>query len=171
LPGRLDGDRLADMADETAPPSRLLGAHHTGFTVSDLERSITFYRDQLGMVLISRQEGSRDYLSTITGFPGVYLKQAFLRATPDSDHILELLEYVSHPDEPTPRETNRPGNGHLCLRVSDIEGIYRDLSAQGITFISPPCPVTSGINTGVMACYLRDPDGFTIELHQRPPDR
>ena len=142
--------------------------YHTGFTVSNLERSIEFYRDWLGMVLIGQQEGQQPYLAEITGFPDVYLKTAFLKATPDSDHILELLEYTSHPSEPTPRETNRPGNGHICLTVRDAQAFYRDLSARGVVFISSPVRITSGRHEGALACYLRDPDGFTVELFQPP---
>src|SRR5579883_3171969 len=91
-------------------------AHHTGFTVASVDRSLAFYRDLLGMEVVAQQVGNADYLSQITGFSEVRLNVALLRA-PGDDHLLELLEYVSHPDAPTPRETNRPGNGHLCLIV------------------------------------------------------
>jgi catechol 2,3-dioxygenase-like lactoylglutathione lyase family enzyme len=149
----------------------LTGIAHTGFTVADIERSIVFYRDLLGLVLVARQEGRRPYLATITGFADVYLKTALLKVTPDAEHSLELLEYTSHPAPPTPRQTNRPGNGHLCFRVADIEPIYQRLAAARVTFMSPPSPITSGVNTGALACYLRDPDGFTVELFQPPPAR
>jgi catechol 2,3-dioxygenase-like lactoylglutathione lyase family enzyme len=157
-------------ADGGAPPGvgRLTGVSHTGFTVADIERSIAFYEGLLGMTLLRRQEGARPYLSAITGFPDVYLKTAFLKVSPESAHVLELLEYVSHPGEPTPRETNRPGNGHLCFVVEDIQALHARLSAAGVTFIAPPTEITSGINQGVVGCYLRDPDGFTIELMQLP---
>jgi catechol 2,3-dioxygenase-like lactoylglutathione lyase family enzyme len=141
---------------------------HTGFTVADIERSITFYRDILGLTLVSRQEGQRPYLAVITGLPGVYLKTAYLKVTPAADHVLELLEYTSHPAPPTPRETNRPGNAHLCFRVADIGAAYHTLRAQGVTFIAPPERITSGVNEGAVGCYLRDPDGFTLELFQPP---
>jgi catechol 2,3-dioxygenase-like lactoylglutathione lyase family enzyme len=154
-----------------AASGQVLAMGHTGFTVADIERSIAFYRDQLGLLLISQQEGQRPYLSVMTGFPGVYLKTAFLKVTPEAEHVLELLEYTSHPGEPTPRETNRPGNGHICLRVAEIQALYTRLSAAGVTFISPPEPITSGVNAGAVACYLRDPDGFTVELIQPPARR
>src|SRR5690606_12684205 len=113
-------------------------AHHTGFTVSNMERSLAFYRDALGLQVVAEQLGTAEYLSTITGFPGVRLKMAFLKVPGDDDHILELLEYVSHPAEPTDRATNRPGNGHLCLVVDDVQAWYDELTAKGVTFISPP---------------------------------
>jgi catechol 2,3-dioxygenase-like lactoylglutathione lyase family enzyme len=120
------------------------------------------------MHLVHRQEGTAPYLSAVTGFPGVRLQVALLKRTPDDPHTLELLHYVSHPAEPTDRATNRPGNGHLCFRVDDLHTWYQHLSAQGVKFLSPPVPITAGINTGAYAVYLRDPDGFTIESEYRP---
>ena len=147
---------------------KLTSVFHTGFTVSDIDRSIAFYRDALGMQLVHRQEGTAPYLATVTGFPGVRLQMAFLKILPDDPHVLELLQYASHPAEPTDRATNRPGNGHLCLKVDDLHEWYRKLSAKGVTFVSEPVRVTAGINEGAYAVYLRDPDGFTIELYQPP---
>jgi len=150
---------------------KLTSVFHTGFTVGDIERSIAFYRDSLGMQLVHRQEGAAPYLATVTGFPGVRLQIAFLKISPDEPHVLELLQYVSHPAEPTDRATNRPGNGHLCFKVDDIHAWYRTLTANGVPAISPPALITAGVNEGAYAVYLRDPDGFTIELYQPAPAR
>ena len=128
---------------------KLTSVAHTGFTVSDLERSLAFYRDLLGMHVVNKQDTTAPYVGTVTGFPGAYLKIAHLKVTPDDTHTLELLQYVSHPGEPTDRATNRPG-----------------LKAHGVEFRSEPVPVTTGMNVGASAVYLRDPDGFTIELVQ-----
>jgi len=145
---------------------KLTSVFHTGFTVSDIERSIVFYRDVLGMALIHRQQGTAPYLATVTGFPGARLQMAFLKISPDDPQVLELLEYSSHPADPTDRATNRPGNGHLCFKVDDIHEWHRFLSAQGVRTISEPARITAGVNEGAWAIYLRDPDGFTIELYQ-----
>ncbi|MBI2939015.1 MAG: VOC family protein [Chloroflexi bacterium] len=139
---------------------------HTGFTVSNLERSLAFYRGMLGMEVVAQQVGSAEYLSKVTGFPGVRLNMAFVKVPGEDDHVLELLEYVSHPGEPTPHETNRPGNGHLCFVVDDLSAWYHELVARGVPFVSEPTLITAGVNRGAMAVYLRDPDGFTIELYQ-----
>jgi hypothetical protein len=82
------------------------------------------------MEIFGQQVVGADYLGQVTGFPGVKLKEAFLRA-PGDDHILELLEYVSHLGEPTPRETNRPGNGHFCFVVDDLDAAYDYLTQRG----------------------------------------
>jgi len=142
--------------------------YHTGFTVSDMERSVAFYRDLLGLTLFRRQLGTAPYLGTITGFPGVRIDIALLR-TPDGQGMLELLQYVSHPGAPTERETNRPGNGHLCFKVSDIHALASRLRAHGVRLLSDPVEITAGVHAGSWGIYLRDPDGFTIELFQPGP--
>jgi catechol 2,3-dioxygenase-like lactoylglutathione lyase family enzyme len=142
--------------------------YHTGFTVSDLERSVAFYRDVLGMRLVRRQTGTAPYLSTITGFPGVRLEVALLQPA-DGGSMLELLQYASHPAAPTDRATNRPGNAHLCFQVADIHAACAELRRHGTTLISEPAEITAGAHAGGFGVYLRDPDGFTIELYQGSP--
>jgi catechol 2,3-dioxygenase-like lactoylglutathione lyase family enzyme len=143
-------------------------AHHTGLTVSSLERALAFYRDVLGLELVACWLGTAPYLSQVTGFAGVQLKLAMLRV-PGDQHLVELLEYVSHPGEPVPPETNRPGSRHLCFAVDDIGVCYHELTSKGIRFASEPALVTAGANRGAMAVYLRDPDGYTVELFQPAP--
>ncbi len=146
---------------------KIESVYHVGFTVSDIERSIAFYRDVLGMTLYTRQQGTAAYLAAVTGFEGVRLEVALLR-TPDGSGMLELLQYVSHPAAPTDRATNRPGNGHLCFKVSDIHAACAELRRRDVRLISEPVEITAGVHKGVYGVYLRDPDGFTIELFQPP---
>jgi catechol 2,3-dioxygenase-like lactoylglutathione lyase family enzyme len=143
--------------------------YHVGFTVSDIERSIEFYRDGLGLTLYQRWQGTAEYLSRITGFPGVRLEIALLKSA-DGGALLELLQYVTHPASPTDRETNRPGNGHVCFRVPDIHGACEELRRRGVRLISDqPVEITAGVHQGAYGVYLRDPDGFTVELFQPRP--
>lgn len=141
--------------------------YHTGFTVSDIERSIVFYRDVLGLKLVKRQTGTAQYLATVTGFEGVRLETALLQPA-EGGSMLELLQYVSHPATATDRATNRPGNGHLCFKVDDIRAACVELRRHGVTLISDPAEITAGAHRGGLGVYLRDPDGFTVELYQGP---
>ena len=54
-------------------------------------------------------------------------------------------------------------------RVDDLDAMYQELSRQGVEFVSPPVTIDAGANTGAKGLYLRDPDGFTIELFQPKP--
>jgi catechol 2,3-dioxygenase-like lactoylglutathione lyase family enzyme len=53
--------------------------------------------------------------------------------------------------------------------VDDIHAAYGDLQAKGVKFKTPPVPITAGPHQGGWGAYLFDPDGYTLELHQRPP--
>ena len=76
------------------------GFHHTSFTVGDMERSLAFYRDLLGMQVVVDRRTSDTYLSTITGFPNVRLHIVYLQLDVPDGHILEL-DRVSEPPGPS----------------------------------------------------------------------
>ena len=145
--------------------------HHTGYTVSDLDRSVAFYRDLMGLEVIAQQEKQGGYLAAIVGYPDAHVKMAHLRA-PASGHVLELFEYVapegSTPDRIEPRDA---GTAHRCCLVDDLVDVHQRLGDAGVdTFVSPPVLVDTGINTGGYGIYLRDPDGILLEIFQ-PPKR
>ncbi len=147
---------------------QLTGLHHVCLTVSDLDRSIEFYQDFLGMTFVGRREADADYIGQQTGYPGARLVVASLTATPASEEIVNLVQYLTHTGEPINQGTNQPGSSHLCFFVDDIGAAHRGLRAKGVSFESEPVDITSGPNEGGLAVYLHDPDGYTIELFQPP---
>lgn len=158
------------MPEEKAGAWCLTGLHHVGLTVSNIERSIAFYRDALGMILMRRRETDADYIGRQTGYRGVKLAAASFKPTPDSKQSLEVVQYLTHPGAPSDQATNRPGNSHLCLLVDDIVTACNALRARGVRFRSEPVAITSGPNQGGFVVYLHDPDGYTLELFQPPAD-
>ena len=96
------------------------GIYHTGLSVSDLDRSIAFYRDLLGLELVAQWDSSQPYLRTVVGFPDGELRIALLRLPGEAGaagHHLELLEYrVPRGARGDPRTCN-PGNVHVAFRV------------------------------------------------------
>jgi catechol 2,3-dioxygenase-like lactoylglutathione lyase family enzyme len=142
--------------------------HHTGYTVSDLERSLVFYRDLLGCEVLATQEKQGGYLAAIVGYPDAHVRMAHLRL-PGSEHVIELFEYVAPDGTRADVEPRNVGAAHLCFIVDDLPSFYDDLRSRGVdSFVSPPVEVDTGINTGGQALYLRDPDGITVELFQPP---
>jgi catechol 2,3-dioxygenase-like lactoylglutathione lyase family enzyme len=145
------------------------GLHHTGYTVSDLDRSVAFYRDLMGMEVIAQQEKQGGYLGRIVGYPDAHVRMAHLRV-PGDRHVLELFEYLA-PEGTTPEriEPRDVGVAHLCFLVDDLPAAHRKLVEAGVTsFVSPPIEVDTGINTGGFGVYLRDPDGILVEIFQPP---
>jgi catechol 2,3-dioxygenase-like lactoylglutathione lyase family enzyme len=146
---------------------------HTGLTVSDLDRSIAFYRDVLGLELVAQWDSSRPYLRTVVGFPDAELRIALLRIPSSragaSGHHLELLEYRTPRGVRGDSRTCNPGNAHVAFMVQDLDAAYADLSARGVRFKSAPVQITHGRNRGAKAVYLLDPDDITLELVEPPP--
>jgi catechol 2,3-dioxygenase-like lactoylglutathione lyase family enzyme len=146
---------------------RSAGLHHTGYTVSDLERSVAFYRGVLGCEVIATQEKEGGYLAAIVGYPGAHVRMAHLRV-PEDGHVIELFEYMLPTGDRPPLEVRNVGTSHLCFIVDDLARVHAELRERGVDFVSPPVAVDTGVNRGGYGVYLRDPDGITIELFQPP---
>ena len=148
---------------------QLADLHHLGLTVVDIERSIHFYRDVLGMTLIRRRpKVAADYVAQQTGFPGVELSVASFQVSPQSRQSLEVVQYLNQAGPAADVGTNQPGSSHLCLLVDDLERCYADLQAAGVKFKSDPVTITAGPNKGGLVVYFFDPDGYALELFQPP---
>jgi catechol 2,3-dioxygenase-like lactoylglutathione lyase family enzyme len=144
----------------------ITGTHHTSFTVANLERSIAFFRDVLGLGLISQREVRDDYFGRIVGLTGAVVKAALFRLP--GDHHLELFEYLQPQGNGVYPRPCDPGSCHLSFLVDDLPASYAQLQGKGIAFVSPPVLITAGPNRGAYGLYLRDPNGILIELFQLP---
>jgi catechol 2,3-dioxygenase-like lactoylglutathione lyase family enzyme len=145
----------------------LLTFDHTGFTVSDLDRSVAWYSKLLGAEPVLRGRSDHEYMGEMVGYPGCEMEFAYF-PLPGSTSKLELIQYVSPPSERVDVETSNLGNGHLCLLVDDLHAEF-DRISQIAEFRSPaPVEIDAGANKGGWGAYLRDPDGITIQLLQRP---
>ncbi len=149
---------------------RITGADHTGFTVSNLERSLAFWHDVLGFELSHAAHQTGELAKEITGVAGAEIKLAVLK-TPGG-HKIELLEYLS-PSDRKQHINFQPcdvGHVHVALLVGDLEAVLERIAASGWKAAGKPQTLKSGPNTGKRVIYVRDPDGTTIELMQ-PPDQ
>jgi glyoxylase I family protein len=147
---------------------RIFAADHTGITVSNLERSVAFWRDVLGFELSHTAHQTGEMASEITGVAGAEIKLAVVRAP--GGHKIELLEYLA-PPERKPHVDLRPcdvGSVHVALIVDDLEAILRAINTSGWKGAGKPQTLQSGPNAGKRVIYVRDPDGTTIEFMQQP---
>ena len=153
----------------------LVGVFHFSFTVSDLDRSVDWYTDVLGMELVHRQVQDNEYTRTLVGLPDASLEIAQLKLpgvpSDPSTHILELVEYRQPPGHRLSLDTHNVGVAHLAFIVDDAAERYDRMSGCGVQFVSAPVAISQGVNRGGFTCYFRDPDGITLELFQPSPDR
>ena len=108
--------------------------HHVGITVKDLDASIRFYHDVLGLEFSNEPspwfEGEE--LGRGVGVPGAALRQVSLIL---GDSTLELLEYSAPPGETkAPLASNSIGASHVAFLVDDIHAKKAELETKGIEF-------------------------------------
>src|SRR5207245_357360 len=104
-------------------PFRIISADHTGITVSNLERSLAFWRDVLRFELSHTAHQTCELAKEITGVAGAEIRLAVLKAP--GGHKIELLEYLAPPDR-KPRVDLKPcdvGHVHVALLVDDLDAI------------------------------------------------
>jgi len=148
---------------------KLSDVHHIGLTVSDIERSIEFYRDVLGMELVGRRPRiAADYVARQTGYEAVELSVASFRVNSDSRQSLEVAQYLTHAGSAADTATHRPGNAHFCFLVDNLRECYDELRRQNVRFKSEPVEITAGPNEGGLVVYFFDPDDHVFELFQPP---
>lgn len=150
----------------------IIGHWHTAFTVSDLDRSIAFYRDLLGFELVHQQQQSNEYTRKFVGYPDADIKIAMLKIpgydSGISGHLIELNQYLAPQGQKADVQTCNTGAAHLALVVDDMKETYEFLAAKGVRFKSEPVAITAGRNKGGFCCYMSDLDDITLELVQPP---
>ncbi|KAM1485550.1 hypothetical protein TB1_036391 [Malus domestica] len=123
---------------------------HAVYRVGDLDRTIKFYTEALGMKLLRKRD-----------IPEEKYSNAFLGFGPEDSHFVVELTYnygVSSYDIGT-------GFGHFAIATPDVKKLVEDVRAKGGNVTREPGPVKGG--TSVIA-FVKDPDGYTFEIIQRP---
>ena len=120
---------------------------HTRMRVSDMEQTITFYTDVLGLEVLERKTSPR----------GSHL--AFLKV-PNSEELIELCSFPASGAVQVQEDLV-----HLAFEVDDMDHTIQELNAKGIPITDGPTTTSSGSRF----IFIDAPDGYEIELIQRLP--
>jgi catechol 2,3-dioxygenase-like lactoylglutathione lyase family enzyme len=144
----------------------LLRLTHVGICVSDLERSLRFYRDLLGFRFEHELSVEGEPSDTLLRLRDVKLDATYL--VRDGVRI-ELLRFAS-PAAPPPRTRAMHEHGltHLSFRVADLDATLAALRAAGERVLDETVIRFPEFQSA--ACFIIDPDGQLIELVQAPGD-
>lgn len=119
---------------------------HTMLRTGDLERSIRFYTEVLGMRLLRRKD-----------YPAGKFTLAFLGYGDEAEQAALELTYnwgVDHYERGT-------GYGHIAIEVEDVHRACEEIRARGGKIIREPGPMNAG---ATIIAFVEDPDGYPIEL-------
>ncbi len=141
-----------DQKSYQMPPRDGIAVAHF-LIVADIERSLRFYETVFGGLVLSRGDGK--------GAPG-YIQIA-------NTWLLVNVGGGPTPDKPSvtlsvPADLNS-FSSFMNIRVADIQACYKLWQSRGAKFITEPKD-----KYGETRCYIRDPDGYIIEVGQSKPD-
>lgn len=141
--------------------------HHIGLTVGDLARSRDFYVRLLGGELLGTWERSGPGVDAVTGYPGVVVRQAFVRPS-GGGTMIELLQYDGGSPVVLDPDNGSVGSVHVAIPVANLDGTLAALRAEGVTVLSEPITCGPGPMEGFRAVYVLDPDAVRVELVAPP---
>jgi lactoylglutathione lyase len=121
---------------------------HTCYRITDIDRSVEFYK-ALGFNEIGRIPIRDEAINVFMGLPD------------DGPEPRLELTYNIGRDEPYEIGT---GYGHIAITTSDLDSTLARLAEQGIEPEKPPYSIRDG---GSRLCFVRDPDGYRIEMIER----
>jgi len=121
---------------------------HTRMRVSDMDQTINFYTNVLGLEVLERKVSPR----------GSHL--AFLKV-PNSEELIELCSFPS-----SGPVTVQEDLVHLAFQVESLDETIASLNAEGVKVTDGPTQTSSGSRF----IFIDAPDGYEVELIERPPD-
>lgn len=140
---------------------------HVGVTVQDMDRSIAFYRDILGLTFQGEILMEGPETDALFDRKGCKARVAYLNG---SDHVMappvELIQFVDEPCRQDPADLMKTSISEICFRVQDLDSVYQHLIANGVECLSAPQSfdfTAAGFGKS-KALYFKDPDGIILEL-------
>ena len=121
--------------------TNIISLHHSSLIVSNINKSLAFYRDTLGLQQVERPD---------LGFPG-----AWFQLGSQQIHLLEL----ENPDPTTGRPEHGGRDRHVALNAVSLTPVQDALNKAGITYTMS--------KSGRRALFCRDPDGNAVEIIEK----
>jgi catechol 2,3-dioxygenase-like lactoylglutathione lyase family enzyme len=133
---------------------------HAGLVITNLNKSLYFYQNLLGLKIQKRNYESGHFIDKILKLKNIEVETIKMSANDGS--LIELLYFKSHPKKNDPkRKIYTIGPSHLAFTVENLEAVYKRLEKAGVKFNSLPSISPDGL---VKVAFCKDPDGTYIEL-------
>ena len=140
---------------------------HIGITVSDMDKSIQFYRDVLGLqfkgeLLMEGKEADLLFARKNCKARVAYLSGSNNLSSPP----IELIQFIDESIKDDKSDLFKTSVSEICFNTDDIDAVYKHLTANGVECLSEPQSfdfTSSGFGKS-KALYFKDPDGVILEL-------
>jgi catechol 2,3-dioxygenase-like lactoylglutathione lyase family enzyme len=132
---------------------------HTGIVVTDIEKSIDFYRQYFGFEVQKDMIESGEYIDNFCSLEDVKVRT--VKMALENGDMIELLDFISHPEENNEKRINNIGCTHFALTIENLDELYSAMTNNGVFFNC--CPQLSP-DGQAKATFCTDPDGTFIEL-------
>ena len=137
---------------------------HIGLTVSNLEQSIQFYQNIVGLTYVNQMKMNGKNTDALFQKENCEAKVAYLQPK-DGGALIELIQFTSHPVQLDRTNLFRTSISEICFTCDDIQAEYERLKALGVQFLSSPQFFDYG-STKSYAVYFYDLDGNILEMMQ-----
>lgn len=143
---------------------------HVAVTVSDLDRSLAFYKGVMGFKEVERHRLEGESISSMAGKPGVIMQVVRLQPPEGLGILLDLQQYIQPKGAVSNAQLGMANHSHFCFGVKNIAAAYEELKAKGVEFVSAPVTFDLGKDSEgvIQVVFLKDPDGFILELMEMP---
>mgnify|MGYP003627330365 CR=1 FL=1 len=143
----------------------MIKLRHAGLTTQNMDRSLELYRDTFGLEVVWNEIEESPFVDRLSGMSDVKVHTVKLKD--EQGGMIELLQYLSHPDKnATANQTNlinKIGCSHIAITVENIEEMYNRLLELGLTFINKP-ERHPEVSVPATVAFCRDFDGTLIEI-------
>jgi catechol 2,3-dioxygenase-like lactoylglutathione lyase family enzyme len=146
---------------------RVLGMHHIGITVPDIEEGIAFFEKVFGAVAVFRTgpfDVDDNFMRGKLGAaPNSRIKDLVFLRCGDGTSV-ELFEYSGEDKHAAQKRSSEVGGSHICFEVEDVFASAKQLKAMGIEMMDGPNVVEEGPLAGFNWIYFRTPWGQILEI-------
>jgi catechol 2,3-dioxygenase-like lactoylglutathione lyase family enzyme len=161
------------LAQTPAEPGAVVGVGGFSHIVANVEKSVEFYRDVLGLEMPNppRAFDSTQWIIDMGNTPGAQSRPAILRI-PGSKLGVELIDYKDIDREAAHPRFQDPGAANLILTVRDMDPLMAKLKAAHAHINSKggePATIMGANGGRGRVVFVQDPDGFFVEISQRDP--
>ena len=135
----------------------MIVVRHAGIVVKDMEESVEFYKNLLGLAIVANVKEEGEFINTILGLDNYYVRT--VKLADKNGVIVELLKF---PLSSNPiKSLQSVGCSHIAFTVDNLSEMYDEFLEKGIKFNSSPQKSPDG---KCLVAFCKDPNGVFIEL-------